>query len=304
MSDPNWGLLKKKHHLNERARMMQTIRAFFVENAFLEVDTPYRIPCNAPEAHIDQVTSCGQVLHTSPELCMKRLLAADYERIFQLCHCWRAGERGQRHLSEFTMLEWYRAKADYTHLMDDCEKLLRALCPQGTLSYQGTAITLQEPFERLPLSEAFHRYAPMTLAETLEKECFDEIYSQHIEPNLGQQRPTFITHYPAEMAALARLCPKDPDHAERFELYIAGMELANAFSELNDPVEQRQRFIAEQALREQMGKRPSLLPEPFLQELEHLPPSAGIALGIDRLMMILTDSATIDEVVAFTPEML
>lgn len=304
MSDPNWGLLKKKHCLNERARMMQTIRAFFVEQQFLEVDTPYRIPCNAPEAHIDPVTSSGQVLHTSPELCMKRLLAAGYERIFQICHCWRAEERGQRHLSEFTMLEWYRSHADYTDLMDDCEQLLRVLCPQGTLTYQGTSISLQQPFERLKLDEAFDRYAPMTLTQALAKECFDEIYTQHIEPNLGQQRPTFITHYPAEMAALARLCPDDSDHAERFELYIAGMELANAFSELNDPREQRQRFIAEQALRDEMGKAPSPLPEPFLQELEHLPPSAGIALGIDRLMMILTDSAIIDEVVAFTPEML
>ncbi|PLX94856.1 MAG: EF-P lysine aminoacylase GenX [Desulfuromonas sp.] len=304
MTDPNWGLLKKKHRLNERARMMLTIRAFFVENGFLEVDTPYRIPCNAPEAHIDPVTSSDQVLHTSPELCMKRLLAAGYERIFQLCHCWRADERGTRHLSEFTMLEWYRSHADYTDLMDDCEQLLRALCPVRTLSYQGTSISLHEPFERLQLAEAFKRYAPMTFAEAIAKECFDEIYTQHIEPNLGQQRPTFITHFPAEMAALARLCPEDPDYAERFELYIAGMELANAFSELNDPLEQRQRFVAEQALREQMGKAPSFLPEPFLQELEHLPPSAGIALGIDRLIMILTDSATIDEVVAFTPEML
>lgn len=304
MSDPNWGLLKKKHRLNERARMMQTIRAFFVAQEFLEVDTPYRIPCNAPEAHIDPVTSSGQVLHTSPELCMKRLLAAGYERIFQLCHCWRAEERGQRHLGEFTMLEWYRAEADYTDLMEDCEGLLRALCPQGTLSYQGMSITLQDPFERLTLSDAFDRYAPMSLTEAIDNTCFDEIYTQHIEPNLGKHQPTFITHYPADMAALARLCPEDPDHAERFELYIAGMELANAFSELNDPAEQRQRFIAEQTLREQMGKESSPLPEPFLQELEHLPPSAGIALGIDRLAMLLTDSTTIDGVVAFTPEML
>jgi len=304
MSDPNWGLLKKKHRLNERARMMQTIRAFFVAQAFLEVDTPYRIPCNAPEAHIDPVTSGEQVLHTSPELCMKRLLAAGYERIFQLCHCWRAEERGQRHLGEFTMLEWYRAESDYTDLMNDCEQLLRALCPQGTLSYQGASITLQDPFERLTLSDAFDRYAPMSLTEAIGNTCFDEIYTQHIEPNLGKHQPTFITHYPADMAALARLCPEDPDHAERFELYIAGMELANAFSELNDPAEQRQRFVAEQALREQMGKAPSPLPEPFLQELEHLPPSAGIALGIDRLAMLLTDSTTIDGVVAFTPEML
>ncbi|WP_316348934.1 EF-P lysine aminoacylase EpmA [Desulfuromonas acetoxidans] len=304
MSDPNWGLLKKKHRLNERARMMQTIRAFFVAQEFLEVDTPYRIPCNAPEAHIDPVTSGEQVLHTSPELCMKRLLAAGYERIFQLCHCWRAEERGQRHLNEFTMLEWYRAESDYTDLMNDCEQLLRALCPQETLSYQGASITLQDPFERLTLSAAFDRYAPMSLTEAIDNTCFDKIYTQHIEPNLGRHQPTFITHYPADMAALARLCPEDPDHAERFELYIAGMELANAFSELNDPAEQRQRFVAEQALREQMGKAPSPLPEPFLQELEHLPPSAGIALGIDRLAMLLTDSTTIDEVVAFTPEML
>ena len=304
MADPNWGLLKKKQLLEQRARMIQRIRAFFVEQQFLEVDTPYRIPCNAPEAQIDPIFCSGHVMQTSPELCMKRLLAAGYDNIFQLCHCWRAEERGQRHLSEFTILEWYRSNADYSTLMTDCEHLLRVLCPQGILRYQELSITVTQPFERLSLNDAFERYAHVSLQDAIAHNSFDEIYSQQVEPNLGYQRPTFITHYPAKMAALARLCPDDPSHAERFELYVAGMELANAFSELNDPLEQRQRFRAELALREQMGKTNSPLPEPFLKELAHLPPAAGIALGVDRLIMLLTNKTTIDEVVAFTPEML
>ncbi|MBN2645089.1 MAG: EF-P lysine aminoacylase GenX [Desulfuromonadaceae bacterium] len=295
-------LEQKRSRLQARARIFNEIRAFFTCRDFLEVETPHRIPSNAPELHIDAQPSGEQVLHTSPELCMKRLLAAGYPRLFQICHCWRSAERGARHLPEFTLLEWYRAHSDYHSLMDDCERLLTRLIPDTQLHYQGQTIDLTPPFERLTLAEAFARYAPLSLEQALATDQFEELYSDQVEPDLGRGKPTILYGFPASMAALARCCPINPHQAERFELYIAGLELANAFSELTDAAEQRQRFEAEEALRRAQGKPGYPLPEAFLRDLAHMPPAAGIALGLDRLVMLLTDATTIDQVVAFTPE--
>ena len=300
----NWTLARKRPRLEQRARIVQTVRSFFVERDYLEVETPHRVPGNAPEAHIDAVTSDGWFLHTSPELCMKRLLAAGYPRLFQICRCWRADEWGARHLPEFAMLEWYAAGCDYHQLMAECETLLTALVPDGRLDYQGRTIDLSPPWERLTVAEAFERYASLSLTEALATGRFDEIIALEIEPRLGLQRPTFLIEYPTELAALARRHPHRPHVAERFELYIAGLELANAFSELTDPVEQRRRFAIEEAARQAAGKPPYPSPEPFLRELAAMPEAAGIALGLDRLVMLLTGADTIDEVVAFTPELL
>jgi len=300
----NWTLARKRPRLEQRARIVQMVRSFFVERDYLEVETPHRVPGNAPEAHIDAVTSDGWFLHTSPELCMKRLLAAGYPRLFQICRCWRAGERGGRHLPEFAMLEWYAAGCDYHQLMAECETLLAVLVPAGSLGYQGRAIDLTPPWERLTVAKAFERYASLSLTEALATGRFDEIIALEIEPFLGLQSPTFLLEYPTELAALARRHPHRPQVAERFELYIAGLELANAFSELTDPVEQRRRFTVEEAARQAAGKPPYPSPEPFLRELAAMPEAAGIALGLDRLVMLLTGADTIDEVVAFTPELL
>ena len=304
MMEINWALARKRPILEQRARIIQSIRAFFIERGYLEVETPHRIPGNAPEVHIDAAASEGWFLHTSPELAMKRLLAAGYPKLFQICRVWRREERGKKHLPEFTMLEWYRAESDYRALMEECEELLRLLVPDGTISWRGERIDLTPPWERLTVAEAFARFAAVSLEEALETDRFDEIIAFEIEPHLGRQRPTFLTEYPAEMAALARKKPGNPQVAERFELYIAGLELANAFSELTDPVEQRQRFARDEAARRAAGKLPFPSPEKFLCELETMPEAAGIALGVDRLVMILTGAETIDEVVAFTPEML
>lgn len=298
----NWQLAKRRPALEARARIVQTIRAFFIAQGFLEVETPQRIPVNAPELHIDAVRSGAWSLHSSPELCMKRLLAAGYPRLFQICRVWREGERGGRHLPEFTLLEWYRAEADYFHLMDDCEDLLRSLVPAGALKARRREIELAGPWQRLSVADAFAAYASQSLEQALATGRFDEILSSEVEPRLGEERPTFLYDYPAGLAALARRKAAEPELAERFELYIAGIEVANAFSELTDPVEQRQRFIADEAARRAQGKEPLPLPEKFLTELATLPPSAGIALGIDRLVMLLTGAVTIDEVVAFPPE--
>jgi lysyl-tRNA synthetase class 2 len=301
-----WSLARKAQNLATRAAILRRTREFFTTEGYLETDTPLLIPAPAPEAHIDAVGAGGLYLHTSPELCMKRLLAAGYPKIFQICHCWRSGERGSRHLPEFTMLEWYRAESDYTNLMDDCVRLVRQVaagCGTGSsIAYRGETVDLQGEWERLTVREAFRRYTETTMEEALAADRFDELMTEAIEPNLGTPTPTFLCDYPAERGALARLKGDDPSVAERFELYIAGLELANAFSELTDPAEQRRRFEEEAAHRAGRGQAPYPMPEKFLAELGSMPPSAGIALGMDRLIMLLAGAETIDEVVAFTPE--
>ena len=301
MSEPNWTLARKRQALTERARIIQDIRNFFVNRGYLEVETPHRIPANAPEPHIDAVASDSWALHTSPELAMKRLLAAGYEQLFQICRVWRDSERGQYHLPEFTLLEWYRAGIDYHALMTECMELFFVLVPEGKLSRQGRMIDLTMPWEKLTIAEAFTRYASMDLDEALATDRFEEILTAEVEPQLGKDRPTFLTEYPASMAALARLKPEYAQVAERFELYIDGLELANAFSELTDPDEQRSRFEADEETRRNTGKTPYPLPEKFLTEMTTMPEAAGIALGLDRLIMLLTDAERIDDVVAFTP---
>jgi len=302
----NWRLASRRRALESRTAIVQAVREFFVDRGYLEVETPLRIPAPAPESHIDAVWADGWFLQTSPELCMKRLLAAGYPRIFQICHCWREGERGRLHVPEFSMLEWYRAGADYRDLMEDCEGLVRsAACKMGMLhsfTYQGREVELSSPWRRLSVEQAFQLYAPVSPSKALKDGLFDQVMVQDIEPYLGYPQPTFLYDYPAERGALARLRADDPSVAERFELYIAGLELANGFSELVDAEEQRARFEHEETYRRSQGKRPYPSPERFLDELQDMPPSAGIALGIDRLVMLLLDAATIDEVLAFAPE--
>ncbi len=302
--EPNWQLARKRATLEKRARIIQQIRAFFIAQHFLEVETPQRIPTNAPELHIDAIPSSDWFLQTSPELCMKRLLAAGYDKLFQICHCWRAGERGRTHLPEYTILEWYRSHSDYHQLMSDCETLFLHLSSEQKISWQGQIIDLSPPWPRMTIAEAFYRFATISLDEALDTDRFDSVIAFEIEPKLPVTRPMFLIEYPSQYAALARRKPADSLVAERFELHIGGLELANAFSELTDPVEQQQRFSQEEMQRQKAGKTPYPSPEPFLKELATLPPSAGIALGIDRLIMLFCDQSMIDKVVSFTPEQL
>ena len=299
-------LAGRKKALQQRARVLQEFRHFFTENGYLEIETPYRIPTPAPEAHIDAVPSGTWFLHPSPELCMKRLMAAGYGKVFQICRCWRERERGNLHLPEFTLLEWYRAGGDYRSLMEECEELIRfiarAIGTGRTIQFRKSEMDLSSPWERISVKEAFQRYSHTTVTEALEKDLFDEIMVQDIEPKLGLRKPTFIYDYPAQRGALARLKQEDPTVAERFELYMGGLELANGFSELVDPEEQRKRFLRENENRQSNGKPIYSMPDKFLAELKDMPPSAGIALGVDRLVMVFLDAKTIDEVVAFTPE--
>jgi elongation factor P--(R)-beta-lysine ligase len=304
--DTRFILAGRKKNLQQRARVLQEIRHYFTENGYLEIETPHRIPAPAPEAHIDAVSSGTWFLHTSPELCMKRMMAAGCEKVFQICRCWREGERGSLHLPEFTLLEWYRAGVDYRSLMEECEELIyvvaRAIGTGQTIQFRECKIDLLSPWERISVKEAFQRYSHATVTEALERDLFDEIMVQDIEPKLGLRKPTFIYDYPVERGALARLKREDPTVAERFELYMGGLELANGFSELVDSEEQRKRFVVENQNRQARGKPVYLMPDRFLAELDDMPPSAGIALGVDRLVMVFLDAGIIDEIVAFTPE--
>ena len=237
---------------------------------------------------------------------MKQLLAAGYPRIFQICKCFRRHERGRRHLPELTMLEWYTANASYLDMMVQCEDLIkrvaRDLGHENTLSYQGRQVDLEPPWERMTVGQAFETYAGVGVVESLEKGAFDETLALAIEPHLGNDQPLFLYDYPAACGSLARLKPGKEHLSERFELYIRGMEICNAFSELTDPHEQRTRFGKEMELRKAAGKTAYPLPESFLTSLEKMPPAAGNALGVDRLVMLFADTAVIDDVVAFTPE--
>ena len=302
----NWVLSHKRNALAARARIIREIRSFFHEEGYLEMETPLRIPAPAPESHIDAVSSATWFLQTSPELCMKRLLAAGYGRIYQICHCWREGERGRVHLPEFTMLEWYRRDTGYFALMDECEALITyvaaALGYKERFLYRDREISLLGPWQRISVAEAFTRYSSFSMDEALRRDLFDEIMVREVEPRLGISGPVFIHDYPASLGALARLKQDNPSVSERFELYIGGVELANAFSELTDPSEQRSRFLHEQKTRLSLGKSVYPMPDRFLAELPQMPSAAGIALGLDRLVMVLLNASSIDDVVAFTPE--
>ncbi len=297
----------RKPALLLRAGLLRAIREFFEARDFLEIETPILIGAPAPELHIDPVEAGGgYYLQTSPELCMKRLLAAGFDRIYQISRCFRKGERGKLHLPEFTMLEWYHAGIDYRELMQECKELLKfvsnACGSGGKIRFRDNEIDLEGHWEYVRVEEAFERWAPIPLAQALREGDFDIIMVEHIEPRLGKTTPSFIYDYPISMGSLARSVPHDRRFAERFEFYLGGLELANGFSELVDPVEQRSRFKKDLESRLAKGKSATPMPERFLGSLGSMPEAAGIALGVDRLVMVMGGLSYIDEAVAFTPE--
>ncbi len=237
---------------------------------------------------------------------MKRLLASGYSKIFQICKCFRKEERGRRHLPEFTILEWYCSEIDYFEMMDHCQDLIKSVAHDihhgNHIVYKGKSIDLAGKWPRLSVEEAFERYASISMNKALSQECFDEIMGIEIEPCLGFEKPLFLYDYPVSCGALGRTKPENNLLAERFELYIAGIELCNAFTELTDPDEQRKRFEKELGHKQLSGKTDYPMPELFLESLEHMPEASGNALGIDRLVMLFADMPTIDDVVTFIPE--
>ena len=289
--------------LQLRSRVLQAIRRWFTEHDFIEVETPVRLAAPALELHINAEPAGDRFLRTSPELHMKRLMAGGAQRIFQMGPCFRRGERGSRHNPEYTMLEWYRADAGYAEVLLDTKMLLLAVAREvkGTtdLTYQGRPLALAPFWERLTVSEAFLRWAGWDPAKNYDADRFDFDLVEKVEPHLPREVPVVLTDYPAAAAALSRRKPGNPAVAERWELYLGGLEIANAYSELTDPVEQRARFAECAAERAAAGRPVYPLDEAFLAELGQMPPTGGIALGVDRLVMILADLVTFDDLLPF-----
>jgi len=294
--------------LEIRSLVIQAIRDFFTLNHYLEVETPIRSPEIIPEAHICPLTTEECYLQASPELYMKRLLSKDFEKIFQICKCFRKNESGSHHLPELTMLEWYTKDNTYLDLMAQCKKLIKFIAARlglkNQIKYQDEIIALDKQWHTITVEQAFEIFSDKSVDSALKDDSFDEIISSQIEPFLGNQTPAFLCDYPASLASLAKLKPENPEYAQRFEFYIAGIELANGFTELIDPVEQKLRFEKENHIRHFNNMQSLPMPDKFLKDLETMPECAGIALGIDRLVMIFCNTDSIDDVVAFTPESL
>lgn len=298
--------------LRLRARVLGEIRRFFLERDFLEVDTPIRASELAVEPHIEPLRSGDRYLITSPELHMKRLLVAGVPRLFQLVHCFRAEELGHLHAPEFLMLEWYRAFAGWQAVLEDTERLLCHVCERvlggSELSLpNGSRMDLRPPFLRITVRDAFARFAGVSDAAELaerDEDAFFQLLVDRVEPALASfSQPVFLHDYPSSQAALARRSPADPSVAERFELYVAGIELCNGFGELNDAAEQRRRSELDRGRQRALGRAVTALPEQFLRALEHgMPRAAGNALGVDRLVMLLAGESSIEAVRPFPTE--
>lgn len=299
-------LAKIKTNLKRRAQIYDLVREFFRGRGFLEVETPVRVPVIAPEINIVPIESDGEYLITSPELHMKRLLAAGYEKIFQISRCFRKGERGRLHNPEFSLLEWYSKGAGCMDMMRDTEQMVTMLIHKLDLSsilrYQGQIIDLSLPWPRITVRQAFIKSAGWDPVAGYDAERFDHDMAVLVLPQLEPCRPTILMEYPAAAASLARLKPGDSLVAERAEVFIGGLELANAYSELTDSQEQRKRFELEIAEIEQQQKRKMKMPESFIEAVGYMPECGGIALGMERLVMLLCDAGSIDEVTAFTAE--
>ena len=322
--------------LQKRATILASLRRWFDEQGFTEVDTPALQVSPGMEPHIMAIAaelkeplgdSHRLYLHTSPEFSMKKLLVAGVRQLFQIAHVWRDGERTETHSPEFTMLEWYRAGADYTKLMEDCSHLLAATATAAGTARLKRGTRRCDPYQkpqRLTVAGAFERYCGIDLLATTPdpdnpsrdllaaearrigsfvsdndswEDIFFRLMMERIEPHLGDGVPLILCDYPASMAALSRRSAADPRVAERFELYACGVELANGFSELTDAAEQRRRFTADMALKQKLYGVAYPIDEDFLAALElGMPQCAGIALGVDRLVMLLTGAHTLDRV--------
>jgi lysyl-tRNA synthetase class 2 len=301
-------------NLQARARALSAVRDYFAREQFLEVETPLRVPAPGVDLHLDAIAAHGGYLITSPELHMKRLLAAGFPRVFQVARASRLDELGQLHEPEFTMLEWYRAFAGLSEMLSDTEQLLRAVAERVSgearlLGPTGQRYELALPFQRITVREAFREFAGVAdavdLAHTDEARYF-ELYVNLVEPGLARESaPLFLWKYPANQASLARLSAEDSSVAERFELYVAGVELCNGFDELTDPDEQRRRFEQDAQRRSSEGRVTYPIDERFLSALlSGMPRAGGNALGFDRLLMLATGARELSDVIAFPARLL
>jgi len=327
----------RRPFLLARGRIVAAIRGWFEDQGFIEVDSGALQVSPGNETHLHAFetvlvnpdgTRNTRYLHTSPEFACKKLLAAGETRIFSMVHCFRNRERTPLHAPEFTMLEWYRANEPYDRIIADTVELLRIAgrVTGNALVWRGRSCDPNGDAEALSVAEAFSRHAGIDILATLKprgsdrealatearqagvaftaddswSDIFSRILVERVEPKLGQGRPTVLLEYPAVEAALARVSPRDPRIAERFELYASGVELANGFGELTDAAEQRRRFEADMALKQKLYGERYPIDETFLAALEHMPEASGVALGLDRLVMLATQARHIDQVI-WTP---
>jgi lysyl-tRNA synthetase class 2 len=329
----------RRPFLLARGRVREALRGYLAAEGFVEVEAAALQVSPGNEAHLhafatDLVTIDGKrerrYLHTSPEFACKKLLAAGERKIFDFARVFRNRERGALHHPEFTMLEWYRAGEPYDALMKDCAALLAAAAHAtglATFSFRGRSA---DPFatpERITIAQAFAKYASIDIVATLNgasgdrdalamqtlaagigvadddtwSDIFSKVLVARIEPNLGNGRATILDEYPTIEAALARPTKNDSCFAERFELYVCGVELANGFGELTDPAEQRRRFEIEMAEKQRVYGERYPVDEDFLAALAQMPPACGIALGFDRLVMLASGAQRIDQVI-WTPD--
>ena len=317
-------LTNNKANLQLRFEIIKLIREFFWSQGFTEVDTPNIVKLPGQEPYLSPMkinihNETGKWfaghLHTSPEYTMKKMLSAGWDKIFSICKCYRDYESfGGTHEPEFSMIEWYRANESFEKLMGDVEELMRFLVKK----LSNSEIKKLSVFERVSMKELWRKFVGVDLDEYLTNEkmfelcvkkgykpekdesyedLFYRIFLNEIEPKLADMGGVIVHHYPAQMAALSRLSPKDPCYAERFEVYINGLELANAFSELIDADEQLKRLKEERALRQKLGKDVYDIDMEFIGTLKSMPPSAGIALGVDRLVQVLASCKNINDVV-------
>jgi len=325
----------RTRYLTARSNALRAVRRYFEAEGFAEVDTPALQISPGLEPHLRAfATTLDEpgaglrpfFLHTSPEFAMKKLLAAGVPKLFQLAHAFRNGERGATHHPEFTLLEWYRAGATYCDLMADCERLLTTVLEavgQAQYSWQGRTADPRRLWRRETVAGVFADRCGIDILATAPEperpsldllaaaaqplgikphpgddwdDLFFRIFLEKIEPTLGIDAPTILADYPIAMAALARAKSDDPRVAERFEVYVGGLELANGFSELTDPTEQRRRFERDRARKQARYSEAYPIDEDFLAALGAMPPSAGIALGFDRLVMLAIGAARIDDV--------
>jgi lysyl-tRNA synthetase class 2 len=329
----------RRGFLLARNRILAATRAWFAERDFLEVDVPALQVSPGNEAHLhgfetrlihsDGSTST-RYLHTSPEFACKKLLAAGEERIFYLGHVFRNRERTATHAPEFTMLEWYRAGETYDAVVADCLAILKLAATavgNPVFRFRGREADVTRPPQRIGVVDAFREFASIDLFETLGEDgtpktaamaraaatagiktaaddswsdMFSRVLTERVEPRLGIGAPTILDRYPRAEAALARACAGDPRLAERFELYVCGVELANGFGELTDPDEQRRRFEAEMDEKQRIHGERYPIDEDFLAALAQMPDASGVALGFDRLVMLSTGAPSIDQII-WTP---
>ena len=329
-------LAEKRGALHIRSRAMAAVREFFSAEGFIEVDTPALQICPGLDRHIRPLASAVRqpfsdrsqtvYLHTSPEFAMKRLLAGGEHSIFQICHVFRDGERGPRHHPEFTLLEWYRADSSIEAVMADVEALIGYVCNAlsiNSLAHSGNHCSVPIPWRQVTVADAFEKHAGIDVLATVDDphlpsgtaltaearrigvncseqaswdDAFHAIFLDKIEPNLSQDGGLFLMDYPTPVGALARRSPADDRVCERAEAIVCGLELSNGYSELTDPVEQRARFERDRDIAASLYGSAPPVDETFLAALADMPPAAGMALGFDRLVMLLTGEDDIQNV--------